>query len=78
MLTSEMILFALLALNGLTFSKIEGWSYLEGIYFSVVALLSIGFGDFEPTHTSTKILLFPYVVTGIALLANQVRNKFSM
>jgi hypothetical protein len=65
MLTSEMILFALLAINALTFSQIEGWTYLEGafseetmsplspllmiasplaIYFSVVALLSIGFG----------------------------------
>lgn len=67
-----MILFALLALNGLTFSRIEHWTYLEGIYFSVVSLLSIGFGDFSPTHTSTKILLFPFVVTGIALLANQI------
>lgn len=29
-MTSEMILFALIALNALTFSRIEHWTYLEG------------------------------------------------
>ena len=31
--------------------------------------------DFKPTYVATKILLFPYVVVGIALLANQVSPK---
>ncbi|PWN86532.1 voltage-gated potassium channel [Acaromyces ingoldii] len=71
-IVSELILFGLIALEALIFSKIEGWTYLEGIYFSVVALLSIGFGDFSPSKTSTKILLFPFAIAGIALLSNQV------
>jgi potassium channel subfamily K len=66
----------------------EGWTYFDGIYFSVVSMLVIGmtyvhpnistslivlgFGDFVPTHTSTRILLFPFAVITITQLANQI------
>jgi potassium channel subfamily K len=32
----------------------------------------IGFGDFVPTHKSTRILLFPFAILTITLLANQI------
>lgn len=69
---SELTLFGLIALEGLVFSKLEGWSYLDGLYFSVTSLLTIGFGDFSPTRTASKVLLFPFGIAGIALLSNQV------
>jgi potassium channel subfamily K len=72
LIISEMILFGVMALEALIFSKIEGWTYLDGLYFSVVSLLTIGFGNFAPTKTSTKVLLFPFSIAGIALLSNQV------
>ncbi|KAG9075917.1 hypothetical protein FRC06_009810 [Ceratobasidium sp. 370] len=53
----------------LIFSRIEEWSYLQGIYFTIVTLLTIGFGDFYPTKPSTKVLLFPFALLGITLLA---------
>ncbi|KAF8752163.1 Voltage-gated potassium channel [Rhizoctonia solani] len=40
---------------------------IEGIYFTIVTFLTVGFGDFYPTKPSTKVLLFPL---GITLLAN--------
>lgn len=69
---SELALFGLIALEALIFSKIEGWTYLTGIYFTIVSLLSIGFGDYSPTHASTKVLLFPFAIAGIVLLSNQI------
>ncbi|KAF7971393.1 hypothetical protein HWV62_21228 [Athelia sp. TMB] len=65
-------LISLLAIEALIFSKIEDWQYLDGIYYSVVSMLTIGFGDFEPTKTATRILLFPFAILTIAQLANQV------
>lgn len=47
----------------------EGWSYVEGIYFSVVTFLTIGFGDFSPTRTVTQIVLFPFTIVGIVQVA---------
>jgi potassium channel subfamily K len=42
LITSELILFGVIALNALIFSKIEGWTYVDGLYFSVVVILTIG------------------------------------
>ncbi|KAF8580266.1 voltage-gated potassium channel [Ramaria rubella] len=53
-------------------SQVEHWTYLQGIYFSVVTFLLIGFGDFYPTHTVTRVLLFFFAIAGIAQLGNIV------
>ena len=62
----------LIATMALVFSRIEGWQFLDGCYFTITTITTVGFGDFRPTKTSTKVLLFPFAVLGIALLANQV------
>lgn len=62
----ELGLFFTLALEALIFSRIEGWGYFDGIYFSLVVSLTIGYGDYVPTHTSTKVLLFPFAIITVA------------
>lgn len=47
---SVMSLVSLFALNALIFSRVEHWTYLDGIYFSLVTAFTIGFGDFYPTY----------------------------
>jgi potassium channel subfamily K len=37
---------------------------LEGIYFTIVTFLTVGFGDFYPTKPSTKVLVFPLGLLG--------------
>lgn len=37
-------------------------------------MLTVGFGDFSPTTTATKILLFPFAVLCIAVLASLVSS----
>ena len=64
-----MLFSGLLALQALIFSRIEGWTYIDGIYFSLITAFTIGFGDFSPTKVSTQILNFPFAVLSIALLA---------
>lgn len=43
-LLSGLLLFLLLP--PLLFSHVEGWSYVEGFYFSFVTLSTVGFGDY--------------------------------
>ncbi|KAG9125493.1 hypothetical protein FRC07_007378 [Ceratobasidium sp. 392] len=66
------MLIALIALTALIFSRIENWSYIQGIYFTTVTFLTVGFGDFYPTKTATKVLLFPLALLGITLLAESI------
>ncbi|KAF8604753.1 hypothetical protein BDV93DRAFT_543758 [Ceratobasidium sp. AG-I] len=66
------MLISLIAFTVLIFSKIEGWTYVQGIYFTTVTVLTIGFGNFYPTKPSTKIPLFPLGPLGITLLASSI------
>jgi potassium channel subfamily K len=68
---------ALVALTALIMSRIEGWSYLDGIYFSLVTFETVGFGDYEPTHKATQVLLFPLAICGIAQLGALVQQIVS-
>ena len=65
----QTIMFILYLLIGaLLFSKIEEWGYLDGIYWAAVTLFTVGFGDYYPTTTLGRSLLFPYALIGIISL----------
>src|SRR5579871_2201366 len=61
--------FVFIGVCALIFSKAESTTYVNGIYFMVVTILTIGFGDITPHTTSMKVLTFPFAVIGITILA---------
>jgi len=67
-----MLQIVLIALFSLLVALVEQFTYSDAIYFSVVTLLTIGFGDLTPSHTVTRVILFFYALVSIALLANLV------
>ncbi|KAJ7203755.1 hypothetical protein GGX14DRAFT_647845 [Mycena pura] len=51
------------------FARIEGWEYLDSIYWADYTLLTIGIGsDFPPKTHAGHALLIPFAVGGITLL----------
>ena len=46
-----------LLLGALLISFVEGWSFSTGIYFVVIAVSTVGFGDIVPTSVLGKVLL---------------------
>ena len=55
-------------LGALVYYKVEGWRYLDAVYFVNFTLLTVGIGSSAPkTHTG-RALLFPYAVGGIVIL----------
>lgn len=55
-------------LTGMTFFHlVEGMSWLDALYFSVVTLTSVGYGDFVPETAIGKIFTMLYIVLGIGL-----------
>ncbi|KAK4241509.1 outward-rectifier potassium channel TOK1 [Achaetomium macrosporum] len=67
MLQTIMFLLYLL-LGALLFSKLEGWTYLDGVYWAAVTLFTVGFGDFYATKGVSRGLLIPYSLIGIISL----------
>ncbi|KAL8928102.1 MAG: hypothetical protein Q9172_001012 [Xanthocarpia lactea] len=48
--------------------RVEGWQFLDCVYFTNYTLLTIGIGSLAPlTHTG-RALLFPYAIGGIVIL----------
>ena len=45
---------------------------IESEYSADMTSIAVGFGDLYPTKAATKILLFPFGIVTVALLANLV------
>lgn len=67
MLQTIMFLIYLLA-GALVFSHVEGWDYLDAVYWSDVTLFTVGFGDYSAATPLGRGLLFPYALIGIISL----------
>ena len=57
-----------LIFGAFAFHWLEGWSYLDALYFCVITLATIGFGDLTPTTPLAKAFTILYVINGIAIL----------
>ena len=50
------------------YAHLEGWKFLDAVYFSNFTLLTIGTGDYTPMTDTGRGLLFPYAIGGIVIL----------
>jgi hypothetical protein len=66
-------------LGTLFYHSTEHWSYLDAMYFSVVTLSTVGYGDFTPTTPEAKVFTIIYIIIGIGILTTfiqaMVRNR---
>ena len=59
---------AALVLTGTIFYwRFEDWTIIEALYFSVVTLTTVGYGDLHPTTAGTEIFTIFYILTGIGV-----------
>jgi voltage-gated potassium channel len=59
---------ALVLTGTLFYWRFEDWTVIEALYFSVVTLTTVGFGDFTPTTAGTQIFTIIYILTGLGVL----------
>jgi voltage-gated potassium channel len=58
-----------LVLTGTIFYwRFEDWTIIEALYFCIVTLTTVGFGDFSPTTPGTQIFTIIYILTGFGVL----------
>ncbi|RCW86652.1 potassium channel family protein [Paracoccus lutimaris] len=57
----------LIGLASTAFHHVEGWRWLDSIYFSVITIATIGYGDIVPKTDPGKIITIVYVLCGLGL-----------
>ena len=63
--------FAVLAsllVGSVFYHFVEGWSYFDALYFSVVTLTTVGYGDLSPMTMIGKTFTMFYLFIGIGII----------
>jgi|SRR4051794_24031044 voltage-gated potassium channel len=66
--TITLMVAVLLTVGTVFYSNIEGWSVLDALYFCVITLATVGYGDLAPHTPAGKIFTMVYVMLGIGLI----------
>ena len=72
--------FIIILIGAFAYHYLEGWTYLDSFYFSVVTLTTIGYGDLAPKTDGGKIFTIIYIVLGIGVILNflnTLQNHYS-
>jgi hypothetical protein len=48
---------------------VEGWNWVDSVYFCTITLTTIGYGDFAPTTEAARLFTIAYVLVGIGIIA---------
>lgn len=63
---------SLVALSAAFYVFAEGWDFIDAIYFSVVTMATVGYGDFVPVTTAGKIFTIFFTICGIGIFVATV------
>ena len=59
--------FTLIAGASVFYHLVEGWRWVDAIYFSVMTIATVGYGDLVPRTDWGKIFTIVYVIVGLGL-----------
>jgi voltage-gated potassium channel len=60
---------AIIVATGTVFyTVVEDWSVIDALYFTVVTLTTIGYGDLHPTTDLSKIFTIFFVFAGVSFI----------
>lgn len=66
----------ILIIGSIVYRYAEGWNWIDSIYFSVITLTTVGYGDFSPQTDFGKIFTIFYVLTGIGLIFSFINTFY--
>ncbi len=73
------IMLLIMLLGGaLFYSGFEGWSLIDSLYFCVMTIATIGYGDFSPSDDISKLFTIVYAIFGIGLFASFVAKLVAL
>jgi len=75
----DLLLTTLAVLGGgsIAYHYLEGWSWIDSVYFSIITLTTIGYGDFSPQTEAGKLFTIFYIIIGIGIILTFVNTVYN-
>lgn len=73
-LTLFLTLVLIIALGTVFFRYVEGWSWLDSYFFSVVTLSTVGYGELVPATAAGKIGTTIFILLGLGIFAVTIQQ----
>ena len=67
----------IVAIGTVAYHYIEGWTWLDSLYFSTITLTTIGYGDFSPQTDAGKIFTIIYIAIGVGMILAFINTIYS-
>lgn len=78
-LTINLIVFlAILVLGTIAFMFMESRSFIDALYYIIVTMATVGYGDIVPTTPTGKIIAILLIVTGVGTFLGVIANATEM
>ena len=62
----------IIAVGSVVYMVLEHWGPIDAVYFCVVTLATVGYGDLHPTTAAGKIFTIVYILGGLGIIAGFV------
>lgn len=66
----------ILGVGTIAFHFIEGWRLIDALYFCIVTLTTIGYGDLYPKTDLGKVFNMFYILIGLGLILSFIKTVY--
>jgi voltage-gated potassium channel Kch len=67
----------ILGIGSVAYHYLENWNWLDSIYFSIITLTTIGYGDFSPQTDGGKLFTIFYILIGIGIILSFINTVYN-
>ncbi len=67
-----LVMIVMLIGGTLFYAHYEDWGYLDALYFCVMTMSTVGYGDFTPTTSLSKVFTIVYALVSIGVFVGVV------
>jgi len=67
----------IIGLGSVVYHYLEGWNWIDCVYFSIITLTTIGYGDFSPQTDAGKLFTIFYILIGIGMILSFINTVYN-